>query len=228
MATTRRIVCLANSRKLKGRCIAGKTYEGNRIGPWIRPVSGRPTEELSLSEQRLEDGTYPAVLDIIDVPLSEARPAGHQKENWLLDERTPWRKTGRLDYTQVDALLDQSEPLWMGSKTTFWNDYIPLNEARAVADSLRLIRVPSLTISVAWDGLRQKVRVAGTFDYQGHHYRLFVTDPVVEGRFSDEAFGDYEIGACCLTISLGEPLRDKCYKLIAAVIHPDVVGSAGA
>ena len=33
-----KIVCLANSRKISGRCIAGKIMDS---GKWIRPVSSR-------------------------------------------------------------------------------------------------------------------------------------------------------------------------------------------
>ncbi|MGH7707024.1 MAG: dual OB domain-containing protein, partial [Vulcanimicrobiaceae bacterium] len=35
----KRIVCLANSRKLQGRCVAGRELQKNGPGAWIRPVS---------------------------------------------------------------------------------------------------------------------------------------------------------------------------------------------
>ena len=38
------IVCLANSRKISGRCIAGKIISEKR---WIRPISSRDSEEIS-------------------------------------------------------------------------------------------------------------------------------------------------------------------------------------
>ena len=38
--TVKRIVCLANSRKRGGRCVAGKELLADgRAGGWIRPVS---------------------------------------------------------------------------------------------------------------------------------------------------------------------------------------------
>ena len=49
----KQIVCFANSRKLGGRCIAGKEWLADGVlGQWIRPVSDREFEEVSAYEQR--------------------------------------------------------------------------------------------------------------------------------------------------------------------------------
>ena len=63
-------------------------------GPWIRPVSDRPTEDVSEEERRYEDGKDPRVLDIIDMPLIETRPKDYQQENWLLNPNFYWEKRG--------------------------------------------------------------------------------------------------------------------------------------
>ena len=48
MSGTKRIVCLANSRKISGRSIAGREWAENRgAGRWIRPVSARENQEVS-------------------------------------------------------------------------------------------------------------------------------------------------------------------------------------
>ena len=85
MTIVKRLVCLANSRKLSGRCVAGKELIQGVVGGWIRPVSDRPKEEVSKDERQYEDGSDPRVLDLIDIPLREPRPKSYQSENWLLD-----------------------------------------------------------------------------------------------------------------------------------------------
>jgi len=49
------MVCLANSRKLNGRCIAGKELEaGNAVRSWIRPVSKRENQAVSEYEPNMK------------------------------------------------------------------------------------------------------------------------------------------------------------------------------
>lgn len=84
------LLCLANSRKTTGRCIAGRELVNGRLGDWIRPVSGRENGELSEEERQFEDGRDPRVLDVIQVPMLEARPHAFQVENHLIDPDYYW------------------------------------------------------------------------------------------------------------------------------------------
>ena len=38
MPDFKEFICLANSTKLRGKCVAGKVIEKTKIGQWIRPV----------------------------------------------------------------------------------------------------------------------------------------------------------------------------------------------
>ncbi|HXF07312.1 MAG TPA: hypothetical protein VNK45_02110 [Candidatus Acidoferrales bacterium] len=50
-------------------------------------------------------------------------------------------------------------------------------------------------------------------------YHLWVTDPIYERAYLARSDGDYGIGESFVTVSLGEPHKGYCYKLIAAIIE---------
>lgn len=224
MAIIKRIVCLANSRKLQGRCIAGcEITEGDRAF-WIRPVSDREHEEVSEYERQYEDGSDPAVMDIIDVPLIEHRPKGCQQENWLINADAYWVKVGTLSWDELEAYAVTDGTLWINGHHTFngVNDVIPLDAVGTVPSSLKLVHVGRLDLHVFKPGQafgNPKRRVQGQFTFAGNTYSLWVTDPNIEREYLAREDGFYSIGESYLTISLGEPYDGKCYKLVAAVIR---------
>ncbi len=225
--TPMRMVCLANSRKLMGRCIAGKRWEvGKAVGGWIRPVSQRESQEVSEYERQYEDGTDPKVLDIMEVPMLRPRPVGYQTENWLLDPNQYWRKVGGYPALDLAALIDPVESLWIDGFSTYHgkNDKIPVDACGDVCASLRLVSVSELVLKVFAPGEafgNSKRRVQGSFRHAGRNYALWVTDPLYERRFLTKLDGTYRLGNCHLTISLGEQFQGSVFKLIAAVIGLD-------
>jgi hypothetical protein len=188
-------------------------------------VSDRPKEEVSEYERQYEDGSDPQVLDIIDVPLREPRPKGYQQENWLLDPDGYWVRIGRLAWGDLETLADASGTLWLNGHHTSngSNDVIPLDKAAGMTSSLKLVRVESMQLSVFKPGEafgNPKRRVQARFRFNGQSYALWVTDPIVERTYLSRQDGDYRVGESYLTISLGEPFNNNCYKLVAAVILP--------
>ena len=225
MVATKRIVCLANSRKLAGRCIAGREWGAAGAGDWIRPVSKREHGDVGEYERQYEDGTDPRVLDIIDVPVVRAYPKDYQTENWLLDDGYYWEKQGKFSLLDLERLTDPVAPLWVDGHNTYngHNDCVPLPAAR-IETSLRLLRVERLELAVFAPGEafgNSKRRVQGRFSHASHRYALWVTDPTYEREYLGRINGRYQLGACYLTVSLGEPYKNACYKLIAAIIEAE-------
>ena len=220
-----RIVCLANSRKLAGRCLAGREWTTTGAGRWVRPVSERLHQEVSEYERQYEDGSDPRVLDIVDVPVLDATPQGYQSENWLLDSRYYWSRAGAFSPFELQRLVDPPDRLWINGYHTFngSNDKVPEELMKGVSSSLRLIRVDALEVRVFAPGEafgNSKRRVQGRFEHAGDHYALWITDPVYERSYLSKLDGSYIIGSCYLTVSIGEPYDDSCYKLLAAIIEP--------
>ena len=224
MPTTRRIVCLANSRKLHGRCIAGREIVANRPTDWIRPVSGRENQEVSEYERQYQDGSDPVLLDVLDIPLLEHHPKDYQRENWLLDPEFYWEKIGRLSWEDLKPFSEPGGGLWQNGFHTSngINDQIPLIQAMKETSSLKLIRVDEVRLHIFAPGQafgNSKRRVQARFRFGDNDYALWVTDPDIERHYLAHEDGYYDLDECYLTISLGEPFRENCHKLVAAVMR---------
>lgn len=224
MATVKTLVCMANSRKHSGRCVAGIELTGGGPRRWVRPVSARPGHEVSDTERRYEDGTDPLVLDVVAVPLIGPRPHGFQKENWLLDPGRRWRKVGRIGWDELLGLEQRPRTLWTNGHETYHgrNNRVPVDLANTLADSLKLIRVDGMTLQVHAPRARfgDPTRfVDAHFRYAGVEYALRVTDAVYRLAYLEKPNGRYELGESFLTVSLGESHEGYFYKLVAGVVE---------
>ena len=217
------LVCLANSRKLSGRCIAGRELNNGRPGAWIRPVSDRECEEVSEYERQFQNGSDPKPLDIISMQMIKPKPKGYQTENWLLDPEYYWEKDGCIKWGDLESLTDPVDHLWAMEQSTVngKNDKIDLVTANSHGHSLRLVKLPELTISVFAPGKNfgnMRRRVQARFWFNQHEYWLWVTDPYHETKYLRKKDGDHKIGECYVVISIGEPFGGYCYKLVATIL----------
>ena len=225
------IVCLANSKKMSGRCVAGKVVSGPEKGKWVRPVSGRPNAEISEDDRRFKDGTYPKLGDVVRIPMKKPVPLDVQPENQLIDDRFYWSKKAALSYKDLRALLDEVKgPLWENRSSSTYGQYDRVVAARAAAaakafgGSLALVEVDDLIISVSVEGAQfnnAKRKVRGTFTVTGVSYTLGVTDVAIENAYLAKKDGAYKVGTAILCISLAEvAYGDHNYKLLAAAHLP--------
>ncbi len=220
MAYTKQIVCLANSYKYpNGRCIAGMETPA---GDWIRPVSPRPTHEVTLNECRYADNTLPQLLDIINVPLSEPMPHFHQAENHVMQAGQQWAKTGTLQFGHLAELCDDPPALWVNSQSTALghNDCISQEEAAEFTHSLLLVRPEGFSVEIGTNPWQGRRTYRSDFRYKGVHYNLSVTDPRVRELYGNSP-GDHPLTDVYICVSLTEPYEQdgRCHKLVAAVIR---------
>lgn len=218
------IVCLANSRKMQGRCLAGLRTDGQG---WVRLVAANGDGMLFPAEYRLPDGSEPKLLDVLHVGCAGPKPECHQPENVRI-ARVPWHLAARPAPPLAQALLQTSlvkGPLLLGNfgdKRDFGQ--IKLKPA---ASSLALIAPDNLLwrIQPSSRGTRQ---TKADFHLTRTPYSLSVTDPVwaqrlahlPNGVYPREAAGIPASDAVLFTVSLSEPTdwNNHCYKLVAGVI----------
>ena len=220
-----KFICLANSRKLSGRCVAGKLLDGN----WIRPVSARNEGELSEEERRYEDGSDPQLLDLITLQIIGPRPKDYQTENILIDDGFYWVRNQRVAWEALPPYVDKvAGPLWANNSHTYhgFNDKVTLEHATGFNYSLRFIHVQQLSLRVFATGAafgNHKRSVQATFSWMGENYKLKVTDPAIEAFYFARDEEHHQLPESFLTISLSEPSPHDncCYKLVAAVITRD-------
>jgi hypothetical protein len=225
----KRILCLANSKKHHGRCIAGREVLRTGPGPWIRPISNRPTEEIAEDERQYKDGSDPRVLDVVDIPVIRHHPHACQTENWLIDADQYWEKIGTIGWDNLQRFVENPATLWTNGFSTRYgrNDEIPQNVADGHDRSLHLIRAERIEFRVLATGAdfgNNKLKVLALFQHRGITYCLSVTDPYIERQYKAHGEGVYNIGESVICVSLGEPYQKTggvlCrYKLVAAIIQ---------
>jgi hypothetical protein len=224
MAYSKRIICLANSYKPpSGRCVAGIELLNNGVrGGWIRPVSARPGAELTYADYRYQNGSAPALLDVMDISFAGQATRGHQTENHLIDPRVYWSKVSVLAWKTLSTIQDKPTTLWANVDHTSLGvfDCMSSEIASALGSSLLLIHVDDFSIEVETNHFSGKLAFRGTFTYKGTHHNFSVTDPRARDVFGPQGVGIYPIGEAYLCVSLTEPFEKdgRCHKLVAGIL----------
>ena len=216
----KKFICMGNSYKNGGRCLAGIEIEQNGSSvsvvrnsdgtpKWIRPVMSNG--DHGLPEHLV--GSF-SVLDIIQVNVSSNSPVGSHSENVLFSSI---RKVGRLglDEKNLVPLCDNSHSV------------IFFNRGKAVPGevfengdySLMFIKPENPMIQVQYDDYgHEKYRIQ--FSYKGNLYDFPLTDPEYINLLQNgtRPSGLRATGDLYFTLSLGVCFNDWHYKLVAGVI----------
>jgi hypothetical protein len=214
------IVCLANSYKHGGRCIAGIDIHD---GQWIRLHSNSPDGALCACEYMLDDGSEPRLLDVIEVELhyairSKSHPEDWQiaPEQWRLVERTATER----QWTQLTGEKTKSKGILCDCRDrigTWELKYKPLKS------SLCLIRPSEIYWWIREDNGKRKCRALFHYNYVTYDFAL--TDPtwieqlklLPDGIYPQSNIVD-STDETWLTISISEAYFGFHYKLVAGVI----------
>ncbi|MBP9018147.1 MAG: hypothetical protein KBG17_10455 [Paludibacteraceae bacterium] len=217
------IICLANSYKHGGRCIAGIRTDGKG---WIRPISNSLHGELNDQDYRLSNGTDLEVLDLVNISLTKPRPSKHQPENWLF-EKKPWELIARPAPSDVFKIVRDmvSADSFLLQDTSDRISYKAL-DSKPAPSSLAIIQPKNLKFRVT-DSFSGSKQLRARFDLGNGTFDLVVTDPIWKERLRNKNNGTYSLSdvgidiklPIYLTISLGEPLDGYCYKLVAAILQ---------
>ena len=213
------VICLANSWKHGGRCVAGLRLDG---GGWVRPISREPGGVLQPWHYTLASGGEAAVGDTLQMRLTQPWPDPHHPENWCMDYGL-WTLVARPLPLSARAFLANSvitSPALLGDSEDRVAYQSLLNHPAST--SLALVRPEGLHWEIRKSPSSGKRQNRAVFCLGGVWYNLPLTDPLVLNMLAPRPLGSYpdERPDLLLTISLSEPFeRDGfCYKLVAAVI----------
>jgi len=218
-AVKKQLICLANSKKFNGRCVAGLELKDEEAGDWIRPVSTIQGGAVPLPIQ-LASGENLELLDIIEVTLLGHHPDACHVENWLYDASKPWRKVGTFDPGELGGLVDEPADIW-GTGTGWSNSAVRKSESETLGSSLLLVAVKRARMLVKkWP--QGDTSVSVDFDYASDNYEFKVTDPQQKKRYIGKGAGSYALaGPVYVCASLTELHGEERTKLAAAVLTKD-------
>jgi very-short-patch-repair endonuclease len=226
-------ICLADSLKLNGHCIAGLRLDGQG---WIRPVSDAKTGELLDKHIRFAGGGMPKVGDVVRAEFLSARPEACQPENCVVDVSAPWNYLGTVDQASLELVLDR-----LSSGDLLFGDAdkriaVDVLDACAAQASLALVEPRELVFRVVQKTTRKGLQARAAFRLGRIQYDLPFTDlayvealyDLGEGEYSVHELGIAEGDRLLLTVSLAEPFEDFCYKLVAGLVSISELERAAA
>jgi hypothetical protein len=209
------IICLANSYKHGGRCIAGIDQN---TGRWVRPIPDNKSGAVT-STMRLINGKEPQILDIIEIPIDNFGPdKGCQPENRLL-KVGKWKKVGKIDAQELLQYCEDDSIILHNHKEYVLPDYFTKLHA-SKWKSLQIVHIEKVRFLSAYKPNQWRVAFR---DGAGYMLNLKLTDPIISDRLRNN---EKISNNCILIVSLATPWSpqgseqpERCYKMVAGVVE---------
>lgn len=210
-----RLVCLANSFKEGGRCLAGIELD-NQNNPvivngrpkWLRPVCN--TEHGEVPNEIAEPFK---ILNIIELEITGNQPKSCQTENVTFKENSI-KVIGNFERNQLENLCDSMD-LIFGNK----GKAVSEEKISTLNHSLLLVSVTKFeVIQKIYDDRPDRPQTRLVFTYNGNRYDFPVTDPVFLNRYQKNPDVLENINQIYLSLSLGLEHEEWYYKLVAGIV----------
>lgn len=214
-------ICLANSYKRGGRCIAGIEIEidnenrwtikrnKDRSPKWVRPIA-QTTEFGEIPEG---EAHFLPLLSV--VRLTDVVPCPQMAHSEDVNYKMMY-PVGRVPAipTVFDKLMDDVHPI------LFYNtDYsISVDTYKHGEYSLMMIHPEGLSFHL--DPTKNRAKYFLTFKYNGAVYDFTITDPYFYQYIEQHPDAIENLSDVYLTLSLGLEYEGRHHKLIAAIIIP--------
>lgn len=214
----RRLVCLANSYKEKGRCVAGIELDkkGNPIIENGRPKWGRPVSTNGHGEILTDLVSDLSILDILEIDVTEECPDKYQSENVFFNEDYI-KSIGAFDKAKLNMACEDS-------KYIFATRYPSLSEevTQKLSHSLMLIDTEVFEVILIpneYNPEHAKPRLK--FSYNDFEYDLPITDPdfLRKHKANPKVLSKKNRIVLCLSLGVKFPKTGRYYKLVAGIIY---------
>lgn len=212
-----RFVCLANSFKEGGRCVAGIELDGNNNPKmenahpkWIRPVCNTVHGEIDTNLV-----AYLRILDIIEISITGfPEEKNYQSENVLFSENS-LKVVGRYDVENLSQICNSRNLIFGNGGKSVSEESID-----TLFHSLMLIKINQFEVAEKiYQDNKSKPQCRLVFTYNNNSYDFPITDPAFLHRYKskhDLLKSSKEIVLC---VSLGIAWNDWYYKLVAGIIY---------
>jgi len=211
-----RFVCLANSYKEGGRCVAGIELDNNNnpktkngSPKWIRPICDTLYKEIPTDLVAQLN-----LLDIIEIETTDSPDEkNYQSENIYFSENSI-KVVDRFNSENLNSLLDNRKLIFNSRGKAMSEEFV-----ESLSYSLMFIKTNEFQIvSKTFDDRSKKPQLRMLFCYHQNEYDFSITDPVFLHKYkvNRNFINAYKEALLCVSVSI--PWNNWHYKLIAGII----------